>query len=101
MRDEKKLPLTHYSSLITCYCFYTHSHSVFRSERDDRQSFDRMIRDEAHPPALCECGDEQDAFHPREAFADAASRAATKRKVSELRSCFTHCGRPAFRVEAH
>src|ERR1044071_4541716 len=89
-------PITHHLSPL----FHRHSHSMFRAQGDDGQGFHAVAGDEAHAPVACERGEQQDSFHPREPFADAAARASAEWKVGELRPGLFSFRRPALRVKA-
>jgi hypothetical protein len=58
-----------------------------------------MARDQFEAPLLRDCGEQQDAFHPREAFADADARASAEGEVGEFRTLVT-LKRPSFWIEA-
>jgi hypothetical protein len=60
---------------------YGHEHAVFGAQRNKRLKLYRMSRDVAHAKASRKRSDEKNAFHPREAFAYAATRAGSERKV--------------------
>src|SRR4051812_10090180 len=79
--------------------FSRHSHSILRAQCNDCQRFDSVIWHKPHAPILSERGDEEDAFHPGEAFTDAAAWATAERKVSELRLASARFHSPALRVE--
>lgn len=58
--------------------------AVLRPQRDQRVRDHGMPRDQAHPPALRERGDDEQPLGPREGFADAAARPASEREVGVL-----------------
>jgi hypothetical protein len=58
---------------------------MLRAKRDERLNFHLMSRHQPHSPSLCECGDEQNAFHPRELLADADTAPTAEREVRKLR----------------
>src|SRR5438128_12661011 len=72
---------------------------MLRAQCNDCQRFDPVIWHKPHAPALGERGDEEDAFHPGEAFADAAAWATAERKICELRLASARFHSPALRVE--
>src|SRR5215471_2881703 len=76
-----------------------HPDGVFWPKRDQRVHLDPLIRLQAKMPFLRDRGENQDSFHPGEAFSDAAAGAATEWEIGELRSRCASFRRPAVRIK--
>ena len=64
--------------------FEDHAHAVFRTQGEHWAESDALILRQAHAPALGQGGEQQDAFHPSEAFSDALPRSTAEWEIGKF-----------------
>src|ERR1700682_5039990 len=76
-----------------------HPHPVLGSEVDQGPQRNGVTWNKTHPPALCQCGDDQNPFQPCEGLADAATRTAAEWEIGKCRAPCTAFRIPPSRIE--